>query len=40
MIMAESKYPYCGSIFENNEVLSKHIDKIHNNEDTIGTQNL
>ena len=40
MIMAESKCPYCGSIFENNEVLSRHIDKIHNNEDALGTQNL
>ena len=25
----ESKCPYCESVFENNEVLSKHIDKIH-----------
>ena len=32
----ESKCPYCSSIFENNELLSKHIDKIHNNEDAIG----
>ncbi len=39
MIMTESKCPYCGSIFENNEALSKHVDKIHNNEDAIGTQN-
>jgi len=28
--MAQSKCPYCGSLFDNNEVLSKHIDKIHN----------
>ena len=32
--------PYCESIFEDNEQLSKHIDKIHNNEDAIGTQGL
>ena len=36
----ESKCPYCESIFEDNEQLSKHIDKIHNNEDAIGTQGL
>ena len=28
--MDKSKCPYCGSLFENNEALSKHIDKIHN----------
>ncbi|WP_256438685.1 hypothetical protein [Nitrosopumilus sp. K4] len=27
--MAEAKCPYCDSIFENNNDLSKHIDKIH-----------
>ncbi len=37
---AESKCPYCASLFENNESLSKHIDKIHNNEDAIGTQGI
>ena len=36
----ESKCPYCGSVFDNNESLSKHIDKIHNNEDAIGTQGI
>ena len=36
----ESKCPYCGSLFNGNEELSKHIDKIHNNEDAIGTQGL
>ena len=36
--MAQSKCPYCSSIFENNIQLSKHIDSIHNNEDAIGTQ--
>lgn len=36
--MIESACPYCGSIFENNEVMSKHIDKIHNNEDAASTQ--
>jgi len=36
--MAESKCPYCGSLFENNQLLSNHIDKIHNNEDALGTQ--
>jgi uncharacterized C2H2 Zn-finger protein len=36
----ESKCPYCASLFKDNEELSKHIDKIHNNEDAIGTQGL
>jgi uncharacterized C2H2 Zn-finger protein len=35
-----SKCPYCGSEFENNKLLSTHIDKIHNNEDAIGTQKI
>jgi len=26
----QSKCPYCSSIFQNNEELSRHIDKIHN----------
>ena len=33
-----SKCPYCESVFEDNKQLSTHIDKIHNNEDAIGTQ--
>jgi uncharacterized C2H2 Zn-finger protein len=32
----ESKCPYCESLFEDNEKLSKHIDQIHNNADAIG----
>ena len=36
----ESKCPYCESIFEDNDKLSSHIDKIHNNEDAIGTQGI
>jgi uncharacterized C2H2 Zn-finger protein len=36
----DSKCPYCGSLFDDNDELSKHIDKIHNNEDAIGTQGL
>ena len=32
----ESKCPYCESVFEDNEALSSHIDKIHNNTDAIG----
>jgi uncharacterized C2H2 Zn-finger protein len=40
-IMAqESKCPYCESLFDDNEQLSKHIDKIHNNSEAIGTQGL
>lgn len=35
-----AKCAYCGSEFKDNEELSKHIDKIHNNEDAIGTQGL
>lgn len=26
----ERKCPYCDSIFENKNILSKHIDRIHN----------
>jgi uncharacterized C2H2 Zn-finger protein len=26
----QSKCPYCSSLFENNEDLSKHIDRVHN----------
>ncbi len=35
-----SKCPYCESVFEDNKQLSTHIDKIHNNEDALGTQKL
>jgi len=39
MIMSEgSKCPYCGSVFESKKQLSTHIDKIHNNEDSLSTQ--
>ena len=31
----ESKCPYCESMFDDNEKLSKHIDQIHNNPDAI-----
>jgi uncharacterized C2H2 Zn-finger protein len=34
--MTQSKCPYCESLFEDNEQLSKHIDRIHNNADAIG----
>tara|TARA_B100001123_G_C15327380_1_gene1030008 strand:- start:350 stop:472 length:123 start_codon:yes stop_codon:yes gene_type:complete len=27
--MEEKSCPYCDSVFENKEALSKHIDKIH-----------
>ncbi|MEX0640307.1 MAG: hypothetical protein WD018_07110 [Nitrosopumilaceae archaeon] len=27
--MSKASCPYCGSIFESNEDLSKHIDRIH-----------
>jgi len=32
----ESKCPYCESSFEDNEQLSTHIDRFHNNPDAIG----
>ena len=36
-----SKCPYCESVFEDNDALSKHIDRIHNNPDAVGdTQNI
>ena len=35
-----SKCPYCESVFEDNKQLSTHIDKIHNNEDALGTQKI
>jgi len=34
--MTQSKCPYCESLFDDNEQLSKHIDRIHNNADAIG----
>ncbi len=33
--MTESKCAYCGSLFKNNEELSKHVDKIHNASEPI-----